>query len=130
MPKVAFNHEYFTAWAVQYTDIETLKKEAKLAFKGINQDNMFKKSHAMLAFFDKIVTLVERAAIDFSTMQSVDAPTGKKKLDIAVEFLDKVIELPFYLEWLDGKILKFLLSWSVGALNSHIGDNWEEKVEI
>lgn len=130
MPKVTFNFKYFEAWLASYTDIEALKKEAKSVFRGINEKNMFKKAHRALAFFDKVVTLVERSAIEFSTLKSVDEPSGKKKLDIAAQFLDEVVQLPFYLEWFDGKAIKFLLSWAVGALNSHIGDSWEEKVEL
>lgn len=130
MPKVRFNFTYFEAWLKSYTDIEILKKEAKQVFRGINEKNMFKKAHRALAFFDKVVTLVERSAIEFSTLESVDEPSGRKKLDIAVEFLDDMIKLPFYLEWFDGKAIKFLLSWAVAGLNSHIGDSWEDKVEL
>ena len=130
MPKVTFNFTYFEAWLKSYTDIDVLKKEAKAVFRGISEKNMFKKAHNALSFFDKVVTLVERAAIDFSNLESVDEPTGKKKLDVAVKFLDDMIELPFYLEWFDGKAIKFLLSWTVGALNSHIGEGWEEKIEL
>lgn len=127
MPKVTFNTKYFLDWAASYTDIETLKVEAKEAFKGITEENMFKKAHKIVAFFDKVVTLVEKAATDFSMIEGQDEPTGKKKLDIAADFLDKAIELPFYLEWLDGKVIRMFLSMSVQALNSHVGDAWKDK---
>jgi hypothetical protein len=130
MPKVTFNYKYFMTWLNSYTDIEGLQKEAKTVFKGINEKNMFKKAHKALAFFDKIVTLVERSAIEFSNLNSVDEPTGKKKLDIAAKFLDDCVQLPFYLEWFDGKAIKFLLSWAVSALNSHFGESWEDKVDV
>lgn len=130
MPKVTFNFKYFETWLESYTDMTALKKEAKTIFRGFNEKNMFKKAHRALSFFDKVVTLVERAAIDFSALESTDEPSGKKKLDIACKFLDEIIQLPFYLEWFDGKAIKFLLSWAVAALNSHIGSSWEEKVEL
>lgn len=126
MPTVTFNTKYFLEWLSSYTDIEALKLEAKEAFKGINEQNMFKKAHKITAFLDKVVTLVERAAIDFSMIEGKDEPTGKKKLDIAADFLDKVIELPFYLEWFDGKAIRMFLSMTVQALNKHTGDAWKE----
>jgi len=130
MPKINFNFKYFEAWLKSYTDIETLQKEAKTIFKGINEKNMFRKAHKITAFLDKVVTLVERAAIDFSNLDDVDEPSGKKKLDVAVKLLDECIQLPFYLEWFDGKAIKFLLSMAVSNLNTHFGDAWEEKIDV
>lgn len=121
---VKFNTDYFLKWLASYTEVEDVKKQAAKAFKGITPDNMFKKAHQMTAFFDMIVTLVEKSAVDFSTLEGKDEPTGKKKLDVAAEFLDKIIELPFYLEWLDGKVIKYLLSSAVQSLNKHVGEGW------
>jgi hypothetical protein len=130
MPTIKFDFTYFLKWLESYTDVEALKAEGMSVFSGITEKNMFKKAHEILAFFDKLVSLVERSAIDFSNLQDKDAPSGKSKLDIAAQFLDETIKLPFYLEWFDGKAIKFLLSMAVASLNSHLGDAWEEKVEI
>jgi len=125
MPKVVFNQKYFMQWLESYTEVDELKKEAKAAFKGINQKNMFKKAHKITGFLDHVVTIIERCASDFSTIEGKDEPSGKKKLDIAVKFLDECIQLPFYLEWFDDNIIRFLLSKTVSALNTHMGDDWK-----
>jgi hypothetical protein len=130
MPKVKFDYAYLLDWLESYTDFNALEKEAKTVFKGINEKNMFKKAHKILAFVDKIVTLIERAAIEFSNLENVDEPTGKKKLDLAVKFLDDKIKLPFYLEFFDDNVIRWMLSTAVAALNTHVGDSWEEKVEV
>jgi len=129
MPAVKFNFKFFLEWLASYTEVEQIKAEAKVAFKGITEENMFKKAHLITAFMDKIVTIVEKAATDFSMLEGQDEPTGKQKLDIATEFLDKCIELPFYLEWFDGKAIKMFLSMAVQALNSHTGDAWKDGTE-
>jgi len=126
MPKVTFNTKYFLEWLESYTEVAKIKKDASIAFKGINEKNMFKKAHKIVAFLDQIVTLIEKAATDFSMLEGKDEPTGKRKLDVASEFLDKMIELPFYMEWFDGKAIKFLLSMAVQALNSHTNGAWQE----
>jgi hypothetical protein len=122
--KVAFDHKYLQSWLTSYTDIDLLKKEAKEAFTGINEKTMFKKAHMITAFLDHVVTIVEKAAVDFSTLQGVDEPDGKKKLDLAVKFLDDLIDLPWYAEWADKAVIKLLLSMAVQALNNHVGDSW------
>jgi hypothetical protein len=124
MPTVKFDYKYLQSWLSSYTDIETLKAEAKEAFGGINEKTMFKKAHLIAAFLDHVVTIVEKAAIDFSTLEGVDEPDGKNKLDLAVKFLDDVIEMPWYAEWADQYVVKLLLSMAVQSLNSHVGDTW------
>lgn len=130
MPKIRFDYKYFMAWLESYTEVKELEKEAKLAFRGINERNMFKKAHKMTAFLDHVVTIIERSSTDFSMLEGVDEPSGKKKLDIAVKFLDDCIKLPFYLEWFDDNIIRFLLSTAVSSLNRHTGDAWKTDNDV
>jgi len=74
-------------------------------------------------FIKKIVDMVELAVEDLE-----EALSGPEKLEVAVQFLDDVIRLPFYLEWLDKPILRLLLSLIVTQLNDERGHTWDETV--
>ena len=48
------------------------------------------------------------------------------KLEAAVVFLDKMIQLPLYLEPFDGPAIRILLSQCVAQLNKYLGNhNWD-----
>lgn len=54
---------------------------------------------------------------------------GAAKLDAVVEFLDDKIKLPFCLEWLDGIIIRLLVSQAVTGMKKRFGDDWAQKAE-
>jgi hypothetical protein len=53
-----------------------------------------------------------------------EAGQGSAKRDAVVEFLDDVIQLPIYLEWLDGKLIGMAIDALIGWLNLTQGHDW------
>lgn len=50
------------------------------------------------------------------------------KLDALVEFLDKIIKLPFYLEFVDGPAIRLMIVGIVGSLDKVLGKDWYNKI--
>lgn len=69
--------------------------------------------------FEEVVIAVEKAS------QVLGILEGGAKLEAAVKFLDDVIKLPFFLDWFDGPLLKFGISYVVRSLNSKYGHDWK-----
>jgi len=61
---------------------------------------------------------VEKAARSLTILE------GGAKLEAAVEFADKLIRLPFWLEWLDDNLLRLLFSMLVRKTNERYGHDW------
>lgn len=68
---------------------------------------------------EQVVITVEKASKVLGILE------GGAKLEAAVQFLDKLIRLPFFLEWLDGPLFRFAISYVVRALNKKYGHDWQ-----
>lgn len=78
---------------------------------------------AIFTFIGEIVDMVELAVKDlFSTIGSLN---GAEKLEAAVEFLDDIVKLPFWLEWFDKPVFRLIISLVVGSLNKERGHLWD-----
>jgi len=80
--------------------------------------DLFGKTRDVLEIGENIVDLIEKFTKEFDDWSSKD------KLDLAVDFIDEVIELPFYVEWLDDNIIRFILSLIVEQKNKYLGQDW------
>lgn len=123
MPSV--DKQKLMAWAVNYTDYEELKRRATEAFTGWDAKDpavFFHKTRLILDVLEDVIDLVERFSRD------VDKLSGKDKLDSAVDFLDDIVKFPFFLEWVDQVIIKYLLTMVVTQKNKHFGQKWFDSV--
>jgi len=69
-----------------------------------------------------IILSVEKTSIDLSSkLQNL---TSDDKLTAASQILDNLIPLPWYIEIIDDKIFKFLLTLIVEKLNKKVGKKW------
>lgn len=71
------------------------------------------------------VHLVEKLAADFGELGT---PTGREKRDAVVGFLDGVIELPFFLEPIDGPVIGQMVDGLVAWYNLKVGHRWLDVV--
>ncbi|MEW6556060.1 MAG: hypothetical protein AB1349_01745 [Elusimicrobiota bacterium] len=69
-------------------------------------------------FLEKIMFSVERGA------RVLTITEGGTKLEAAVKFIDELIKLPFWLEWLDQHVVQLLLSLLVKKTNDQYGHDW------
>ena len=51
--------------------------------------------------------------------------TNEEKRKAAVSYLDGMIKLPVYLEWMDDMILGYIVDMTVRALNRKYGKTWD-----
>lgn len=75
------------------------------------------------SFLIQVVYAVE--AVVRSIDNAKEYITSEDKLDIAVEIVDKALTLPWYLEAVDGLILKMLISTTVTFINKIGGKDWD-----
>ena len=78
--------------------------------------------HIISDFVVSVVMAVEIAADDIA--DDLEGLESDDKLNTAVEFLDDLIELPWYLETIDGPMFKVMISMAVYWLNKRYGHNW------
>ena len=57
-----------------------------------------------------------------------ESGTGDDKLDAIVSWLDDVVKLPKLLEWLDGPVIRRVITAAVDQYNDELGHNWITKV--
>ena len=69
-----------------------------------------------------VVLLVERGSKQL--MGFVADLQGEDKQKAAAEALDALVPLPWFLEWADGPIFKFLIGLAVQKLNAEHGHDW------
>lgn len=55
---------------------------------------------------------------------------GKEKLDAVVKILDDIIQLPFYIEWLDDNIIRIVITQIVSFLNKKFGTDWIQHIPV
>jgi len=80
----------------------------------------FKHNIELLSdLFERVVIAVEKIAPTV-----LDIASGGAKLEATVQFLDEVVQLPFYLEWADAPVFRLLISLIVDKLNDKYGHDW------
>ena len=71
----------------------------------------------------RAVLCVESVALQVKAELQLIA-TSEEKRKAAVAYLDGMIKLPVYLEWMDDMILGYIVDTTVGALNRKYGKAW------
>ena len=71
-----------------------------------------------------IVEQIEKFATDMS-----EAVPGSDKRDAAVKFLDDIVDVPFFLEPIDGTIIGMGVDAIVLIYNTRFGHGWIEKIK-
>ena len=71
----------------------------------------------------RAVLCVESVALQVKAELQLIA-TSEEKRKAAVAYLDGMIKLPVYLEWMDDMILGYIVDTTVGALNRKYGKTW------
>lgn len=100
-------------WDEFVAEVEAVKALDFGALPAAEAGNLFS------SLIQKAATVVERVAAEAKGVLS-----SKEKRDAVVDFLDDVIKLPFYLELLDGPVLKIMVDMVIGALNDKLGHLW------
>lgn len=116
-----FDKEKFINWVREYADYEDLKTKASFCFEGwqIRDPNtFFKKSREIVGLVDDVIVLVEKFSRD------VDCLSSKEKQKAAKEFLDSLIILNPFLEWVDNIVIDCLIAAVVEAKNKNLGKEW------
>ena len=75
---------------------------------------------------DFIINLI--LVIELSTNEMIDSffdIKSSEKLTVAVEIIDRIIILPWYLELVDGFIFRILISIVVSLMNKWFGNSWD-----
>lgn len=75
--------------------------------------------------FLQVIKTVEKV-----TFEAGEMAKGKDKLDAVCEFLDDVVSLPFYLEWVDGPAIKMIVTFLVNQLNKLFGNDWINHIPV
>ena len=72
--------------------------------------------------FDLVACLVVQ--VEFAAREVQGVLKGEDKQRALIEWLDAAIPLPFWLEWADGPILRFLVNLVVDQVNDRFGHTW------
>ena len=72
----------------------------------------------------RAVLCVESVALQVKAELQLIA-TSEEKRKAAVSYLDGMIKLPVYLEWMDDMILGYIVDMTVRALNRKYGKTWD-----
>jgi hypothetical protein len=100
---------------VEYIDVDHFK--ADLA--ALPGTKILQLPGKLLDLFTDAIKIVEKIVAD-----SGEVGLGKEKRDAVVDFLEKAIEVPFYLETIDGYIIGLIVDTIVGVLNKFFGKTW------
>lgn len=122
---MGFEKQKFLLWVKQYSDYDGLSHRATEAFTGWTGKDpnvIFSKSREVIDVLEEVIVLVERFARD------VDVLSSKEKMEAAVDCIDDWVKFPFFLEWLDDIIIKYMVATIVEQKNKWFGKNWFDAV--
>jgi hypothetical protein len=120
-----FDKTKFLEWAKSYTNYAVLTDQAKAAFEGWDikdPQNSFAHLKQVNDFLESMILLVEKFSKDIAYLDN------SQKLDVVVEAIDDMIKLPFYFEWADQIVIKYIISTIVTQYNKNYGHSWLESV--
>lgn len=67
----------------------------------------------------KVIVTVEKIAVTVLGVSS-----GGAKLEAAVQYLDDVVKLPFFAEFVDAPFFRLIISFAVDKINEKYGNDW------
>jgi hypothetical protein len=118
------------------TDVDEIKEKAKALLdegKGLvdtmnelkewkNVSDIMENMSTLSNFVTKVVCAVKVAADDINS--DVRSIQSGAKLEAAVQILDDMIKLPWYLEYFDGIAIKMVINTAVDFLDKTLGEDW------
>jgi len=116
-----FDKTKFLEWVKKYTNYEELEARAKYSFEGWDIKNpgvFFDKIREISYLAEEVVDLVEKFSRD------IDDLSNKEKLELAVSFLDDLVQAGTLLEWADDIAIRLILSNIVQMKNKWLGNDW------
>ena len=119
------NTEKLLAGLEEYFATPTMKDLVDQIFHGPFQVSKIVK---VLSLVGEAVRIAEQLAADIGDVGS-GSVTGKEKKDAVVGFLDGVLELPFFLEPLDGPVIGIAVDATVTFFNAKFNHAWLDKVK-
>lgn len=107
-----------------------LISDSKILIDQIDEINEWNSYSKILMNIGKVVTFVEYVVMVVEQTYAeikdqLEYSDGSDKLDAAVEIIDDLLELPFWLELVDEHVIKMLISVVVHYLNEKYGHIWE-----
>lgn len=118
---IEFKKDKFMQWIKKESNWDNLSLKTKNAFSEWSAQDpqaVFSKINGIINVSEEIVVLIEKFA------KTVDNLSNKEKLDLAVELIDDLLELPRLLEWADNIIIRYILSTIVQTKNQYLGKDW------
>ena len=118
----SINIDNLTKGLLDYFVTEEMEKLiAKLTMPGL-----LAKISIGVAIAVEAIAAVERLAYDLETLDKVE---GREKRAAVVAAIDEAVELQFYLEPLDGFVIKIAIDGIVGYYNARFGHKWLDEVK-
>jgi len=117
----SFDREKALRWLKDNTNYESLSYRATEAFTGWSVKDpqvYFNKTKEILEVIEEVVNLVEKFA------KEIDSLSSKDKLEAAIEFLESLVKFNFILEFVDGIVIRMILTTIVEQKNKWFGKNW------
>ena len=75
------------------------------------------------SFVQRVITAVELTAND--AIDDLEDLKSQDKLDAAASVIDDAIDLPWWLEKIDGPIINMVISLCVNFINTKYGNEWD-----
>lgn len=102
---------------------EAIEKTKKLVQDAIdkckeNKDWSIKSVNGLIDTIQIVLTEVEKLG------KAVEGMTGQEKKDLAVEIINKQIDIPFLPEFVEAKLISQVIDIVVGYLNKWFGKAW------
>jgi len=91
----------------------------------LGEVGVLKKITISVSIALQCIVVVERLALDLADMKI----SGSEKKKALVKFLDDAVDVPFWLEPIDGMIIGIAIDAAVGALNVTLGRQWITKLK-
>ena len=110
--------------------VKTLMSDMSYVWGKTNELSEWDSLAEIKANWSMLMDLATRAVlcVEFVALQAKAElqliATNEEKRKAAVSYLDGMIKLPIYLEWMDDMILGYIVDTTVGALNRKYGKTW------
>ena len=62
------------------------------------------------------------------TSEAIGVLTGEQKKRLAVLIINKIVDIPVIPEWIEGKIIEYIIDIMIGFFNKHFSHAWIKAV--
>uniref|UniRef100_A0A6M3IV49 Uncharacterized protein n=1 Tax=viral metagenome TaxID=1070528 RepID=A0A6M3IV49_9ZZZZ len=131
MPKVKY--QVIIDAMKKYVDFETFNIDVKDLTTNIKKiiDNVNTKFNLLVVLeasgdaFSTLNQLIQDLIIIIEKVQNEMGGFDNDKKKALIKFLDDQIDLPFFFEWVDNKVIAQAIDAAVSYLNDEYGHNWD-----